>query len=451
MAVLEFENTPLGQEVNKILDNGPTSTNYTWEAIVHTPDEDLKPINLLSVNYLRSYSDSFGDELTITTLFGLGTFAHRIHKNRENLEVTLRKIPVNENQSPDGEGDIEAERFSAILVGDFMAPTMGQGREAKDEEALNTRSLVDVHFQLQDKACEQLRILMAGGIARNTKVQNFLSTTILNQASTIKVNGERGLKGFDMVKADNQDTKDHIVITHGVRLVDLADFIQKRIGVYNSGIGSYIQNNFWYVFPLYDTKEFNRRVKTLTMLVVPENKLSNVERTFMTEAGSTTIIVTGKTSFRDDAGSNYLNYGNGLRFADASKLLEEGSDTSGNKTKLTRSKVNGEFLTDQSTLKYAPVASNRITANPFPNLTLQASKRGGMFRAIWQNSDMSLIYPGMVVKIVYSENDEMKDAYGIIHNAQHIGHKPSGITSPKFVNQSVIDVFVNDQMRPLDE
>lgn len=450
MAV-EFENTPLWAEVQKIFAAGATSTNYTWEATVHTPAGDVVPMNLASVNFVRAYSDAFGDEITISTLFGRGAFAYKILPYRENLEITLKKVPTSENSdTSNADGDIQAERFSALLIGDFTSPSLGQGREAKDEFTLDLTGVEDVHFQLQDKACEQLRVLMTGGIGRKGTVQDLLTTLIARDTSNIKVNGDRALKGVDIIAADNKDVKEHIVITQGTRLVDLADYIQKRVGVYNSGIGSYIQNGYWYIYPLYDTTEFNRRVKTLTMLVVPENKLSNVERTFRTEADSTTILVTGKTSFRDDAGSNYQNFGNGVRFAQAGALMDANSNVTDNKVKLARGKNNGEFITDDSTLKYAPVASNRITANPFAVMSLQASKRGGMFRGIWHNADHSLIYPGMVTKVVYSEDDEMKDVYGIVQAVTMVSHKPGGLTSPKFVNQCVVDVFVNNQLKPLD-
>lgn len=449
---IEFENTPLWAEVQKVFAAGPTTTNFTWEATIHTPEGDVVPLNLASVNFLRDYSGAFGDEITISTLFGRGTFAYKILPYREKLEITLKKIPVSENgDASTVEGDVEAERFSALLVGNFTSPSLGQGREAKDEFTLNLTGVEDVHFQLQDKACEQLRVLMTGGIGRNVNVQNFVTTIITNGAREVKVNGERALKGIDFIGADNVDVKDHIVITHGTRLVDLADYVQKRVGIYNAGIGSYIQNGYWYIYPLYDTTEFNKRAQTLTALVVPENKLSNVERTFRTEAGDVTILVTGKTGFSDDAGSNYQNFGNGVRFAQAGALMDANSNVADNKVKLARGKNNGEFVTDDSSLKYAPVASSRITANPFSLMSLQASKRGGMFRAIWQNSDHSLIYPGMVTKVVYSEDDEMKDVYGIVHSVTMVSHKPGGITSTKYVTQCVVDVFVNNQLKPTDQ
>lgn len=452
MASLEFENTPLWKEAQKIFNEGPTSTNYVWEVIVHTPDDDLAPLNVQSVNNVRDYAGSFGDEITVTTMFGMGTFAHRILKNREKLEVTLKKVPVTETaESENVDGKIQAERFTAYLIGDVSSPSLGQGKEAKDEDALNLTGLKDVHFQLIDKTAEQLIKIMTGGVGRKTTIQQLLTTMLATNTANVKVNGEAAVKGIDMIEADNKDLKEQVIIKQGVRLVDLADYLQARVGIYNAGLGSYYQGGYWYVFPLYDTTDFNRRSKTLTMLVMPENKLTGVERTFRTEEGATTVLVTGPTSFSDDAGTNYANYGNGVRFAHAERMMDANSDVSGNKVKVSRGKNNGEFITDQSPVNFAPVSSKSITANPFPELSLQAAKRGGMFQAVWENSDPSLILPGMVVKVVYSEGDDaMKDVYGIVHDARHVSIKPGAITSKKFINQSIVNVFVNDQIKPLD-
>ena len=447
---MEIEDTPLWTEARKILDGPATSANYGWQAFVHTSDETLVPLNLPSVNFIRSYHDCFGDEITVTMTFGLGTFARRIFPNREHLEITLKKVPLVENKDEhDSDGAIQAERFSAVLIGKFISPSVGQGMESNDEDALNITQLIDVNFQLQDKASEQLRVILTGGIARGSNVQSILTTLITNQTADVKVDGERALKGVDMVAPDNKDVKEQIVITQGTRLIDLADYIQKRVGVYNAGIGSYIQSRYWYIFPLYDTSDFNRRTKTLTILVLPERKLSNVERTFKTEAGITTILVTGKTDFKDDAGSNYLNYGNGVRFADAAKQMDKNITAAQNKLRLVRKKTNSEFISEKSPLQYAPVASNRITANPFPNLTLQAAKRGGLFQAVWQNADHSLIFPGMVARIVYSDKGEISELYGIVQSVKMISHKPAGMTSSVFKNQAILDVFVNNQMKPI--
>lgn len=448
----QLDETPIWPLVQEVLSSGPTSTNYTWEVTIHTPQEVVVPINVMSINTLRDYAGAFGDELMLTVQIGRGTFAHRILPYRDNLEITLKKVPVDERLTLDTSREtIQSERFKANLSGDYVSPTLGQGKEAKSEQALNSVAMDDIHFQLQDKACEQLRVMMVGGPGRRLSVQDYLAFSILFHTQELKVGAERALQGFEMVPAHNKDIKEQIVVTQGIRLVDLADFIQKRYGVYNSGIGSYIQGRCWYIYPLYDTTEFNRRKTSLVLVVVPSNKMSDVERTFIIKAGVVTALVTGTTAFRDDAGTNYQNFGNGVRFTNADRLMDLNDDVKDNKLDISRAKHNSEFVVDNASLKFAPVSSDRITANPFAVLSLQAAKRGGMFRAVWQNADHSLIVPGMAVRVVYVENDLLKDVYGIVHAVTFVSHKPGGITSRRFVNHAVLDVFVNNQLRPVDD
>ncbi len=449
---MELEQTPLWDEVLKIFAKGPTSTNFAWQVIVHTPVEDLTPLNLDAVNVVRDYHMKFGDVTTISMLFGMGRFARRIYPHRDKLEVTLKRIPILENQDQQAdEGQIQAERFTAVLLGDSHSPTVAQGTESNDEFALDLSGVVDVHFQLLDKAFEQVRLIQTGGVVRGANMQNILTTLLTTLTGTVKVGAERGMKGVSMTPADNKSAREQIVLPHGTRLVDLPDHLQTRFGIYNSGLGTYVQNGHWYIFPLYDTSEFNKRTRTLTLLVLPERKLSSVDRTFKVEAGCLTALVTGQTAFRDDAGTNSLNYGNGVRFSNAESFMDQNSNTAGNKTTLSRKDNNSEFTTQDATLAYAPVADTRITANPFVLLTMQAAKRGGMFKAVWENSDLSLLYPGMPVKVMYSDKGELREIYGILHKASNVSMKPGGMTSRTFKNTSVLEIFVNNQLKPISQ
>lgn len=449
---MELQQTPLWDEANKILEAGPTSTNYSWQVQIHTPEDTLTPVNVHAVNIVRAYSENYSDVITVSVLMGAGAFSRRVFPHRDKLEITLKRVPLLENQdSADVNAKIEAERYSAVLIGKYVSPTVGRGTETNDEFALDLSALLDVHFQLIDKAFEQIKTLQTGGVARGTDVQSILTTMISTQTANIKVGADRALKGVDMIACDNKEVKEQIVIPHAVQLVDLPDFVQSLVGVYSSGIGTYIQNGYWYIYPLYDTADFTRRLKTLTLLVMPQKKLSGIERTFKVEGNTATILVTGETGFRDDGGTNYRNYGNGMRFTNASKVLEENRDTSGNKTRLSRKENNSEFITQKSVVQYAQLASQRITANPFPQLSLQASKRGGLFKAVWENSDYSLVIPGMLVKVIYHDQDRIREMYGVVQKATHVSMKPGGLTTQTFRNQSVLEIFVNDQLRQIEE
>lgn len=447
---MEIESSPLFKEATAIMQGGQSTSNLGWEAIIHYgTNETYVSFQVISVNRVRNYLLAFTDEISITLQMPLGVYARLIYPNRLTLQITLTRVPLKEiGSTTDSNAKIQSERFSAVLIDGERSPTIGQGVESNDQTALDLTQVADINFQLYDKALEQIRVMQTGGICRSTTVQNALVTTLSNHAKSAVVDGNRAINGVDMVEADNKDQKGAIVITQGTRVIDLADFMQSRIGIYNSGIGSYIQNKYWYIYPLFDTTEFNKRDKSLTIMVLPKRKFSNIERTFKIKGSSVTILITGETGFKDDSGTQYLNHGNGVRFADAATLLEMPGNTSSNKTSILRDKNNSEFVAGAAIagVNNAPVNANRITANPFTIFSSLAARNGGMFKCTWENSDSSLIIPGMVTKIIYVDGDEIKSVYGVMLAVTEISHKASGIGTTKFVNNTFLSIFVNSQV-----
>lgn len=449
---MEVENTPLYRDAREVMANGKTTTNQTWTAKIHYGGKVYNPFSLISVNFMRDYVGAFADEITVSMQIPLGIYARRIYPNRTKLQITLMRIPLAENSDAvDEEDEIQSEQYTALLIDQDRAPTVAQGTESNDEDSLNLTQIIDVHFQIYDKGMEQLRIMMAGGVLRSCKVDNAIKTLLTSRAQDADVDNDRSILGVEMVAANNLDTKAQIVVPHGLRLVDVPDMIQAKYGVYNAGLGSYIQDKYWHVFPLYDTSEYETRLKTITVLVLPKRKFSNIERTYKVKGNALTIVITGETGFKDDSGKFYANHGNGIRFTDANNLFNANANVKTNRLKLERSKNNFEFKAGEAISKanYAPVAGGRSSANPFIAYSRLAARNGGMFKGVWENSDHTLLTPGMPAKIVYSDKDEVRTIYGILHSVSHISQRYSGIGSTKFKNQSILQFFVNGQIEEI--
>ena len=450
---MEIEFTPLYTETTNVINNGVTTANNSLSAVVHygeDPTDIVTPLYLVSVNYIRDYVSNFGDEITCTMHIPLGQYARLIYPNRLNLQVTLIKTTLDEVTDDDNlDSGIETELYNAVLLNDNPSPTVGQGAESNDIDALDLTQIVDVHFQLYNDSLEQIRVIQTGGIIRSSTVEDAILTTLTSSSQDIKVENEKAIEGIDMVDADNTDEKGQIVIPHGTRIIDLPDFIQQRVGVYNSGIGSYIQDNFWYIYPLFDTSHFEKRLYTLNIIILPKRKFSNIERTFQEQNGVLTILITGDAGFRDDNGTHQLMFGNGARFADASSLMDVAGNTSGNKTLIKRNKNNSEFLANKNIangVNNAPVHSSRITSNPFKVYSELASYNGGMYKCVWENSDHSLIQPGMLAKINYVDEGGIQTLFGVVHVLTHISQRYSGFSIDKFKNQTILNIFVNNQV-----
>jgi hypothetical protein len=233
-------------------------------------------------------------------------------------------------------------------------------------------------------------------------------------------------------------------------VVDTPGYLQYRYGIYNAGLGMYLQNKNLFVYPLYDTSNFNTSKKTLTLINLPKRKFTDIERTFEVIGDMVTVLVTGETGFRDDSGVHYLNAGNGARFTDADALMSAPVTTKNNKTVMKRDANNSEFITGTAIgVDNAATTKQRITANPFVAYSDQAAKRGGMMTVVWQNSDPTILLPGMAVKMLYLDGDTIVEVYGVLHRVQHVAIKYKGFSSARFRQETKLGIFMNSQVTPL--
>jgi hypothetical protein len=443
---MEISQSILGDEINEVFTSGPTGSNFTWQIILSYKsdkgDEKYEPLKITGFTIKRDYVRGFADEITCRVVASLGKYVYKIHANRDKLYCTLIKKYISEsNDSEDSRKDILTEQFKVILLNKETAPTIGQGVETTDEESLDLVSLVDVDLQLIPLSIEKIRKIQVGGIYSNTKLDSLISTLITNESSKINVDADQKLVGVDITPISNNDSKRSIVVPHGTLLIDVADYLQKRIGVYNASIGSYIQDKFWYIFPLYDTSRFEDIKDTLTVFILPKKKFHNVERTYLYKNGSRRILVTGQTAFKDDNGTRFLNQGSGSRSTDAATLMGEGSKTKDNKTIVARGKLNTEYVVDKNA-NYAPVSSDKITSNPFTSLSQVNFRGGGEFRAVWQNCDPNFLKPGIQTKILYDDEGKIKELYGVLIQVTYLSIPLGGMIGTRYSNQAELVFFV---------
>lgn len=445
---MEITYTPLYREAMSIVNNGETGSNVGWRAIIHIlgQNKTYTPLQVIAINIRCDFIKAYADEFTCTLLIPLGKYARLIYPNRTNLEITLTKSPLRESSEEiQYDADLESERYSAILIDGDKSPTVGQGRETNDEDTLDLMDMLPVSFQLTNKAMEKIRMVSVGGTFRNTTVKSVIQTLLTKEAQNIKVDNKRVIEGVDIQEPKNTNVRDHVLLPQGIKMFDVCDYIQKNIGVYNAGIGSYVRNRIWYVFPLYDTTRFTETKQTLSLLILPRNKFPQLERTYRKKGNSLTVLITSETGFRDDSGTQYLNFGNGARFADANRFMEGFNETKDNRTLVARAKNVNEFKIEDrpDKVNLINVTQNKITANPYYEYSKVIGRKGGVFKTIWENSDPSLLIPGMVTRISYYDEGEVKEIYATLLGAEHSSMRMGDFGSQKHVVNSLLHFFVN--------
>lgn len=448
----EFHSTPLQQDLEDVLANCNKDAQVTYRAVIHYDDQggtvDAYVVN--SITDDRDYLNNYAAEIGVEVEVGIGKYAKRIYPNRTQLQVTLTRLTLKEGSTAvDMDRIPESERFTAVLVEDRSAPTQMQGSEVKSEESLDLLGTIPLKFQLFSKAVEKLRVAQCGGIARQVKVAELVKTTISRAAESTQLNDNQKLLGVTMLEASNQETLEQIVIPHGTLVVNLPGIIQQRYGVYNAGLGTFIHNRQWYIYPTYDTSLFAKQTKTVTVYILPKRKFPEIERTYRVKDDSIAILVTSDVDFRGDNDINYVQSGNGARFLDASTVLDGFVDGKGNKGVISRNKTSVEMVANKRAdkINYAPVSKRDISSNFCVQYTELAAKRGGLLQLHWINSDPKLILPGQCVRIVYFDQEVMKEAYGVIHRAQHILSKVGSWTMDKHVQATKLNIFTNLKTR----
>lgn len=453
---MEIEDTSLWREIEAVKGDGAKPVHYTWRAEIHANGLTYAPLKLLSIDIVQDFEQKYADEIIVTMMILGGTFAKRIYPFQDSLDITLYRDPLQEvGDASNEEGEPQSERYTATLLDKGNPLIEANGSNNPDEDAMNLNNLFEISFQLVGKGLEQLRMKSVGRIYRNADVESVIRAVLTNDSKEIQADAIHVPKGVTMVEASNKTKRDHVVLPHGIKLVEVPEYIQYRCGgVYNAGMGYYLRGDQWYVYPCYDTTRFNKATKTMTVINVPKNKMPNIERTYRINGRNLLVLATGEVKLRDDSEKQQLNHGNGVRFADAKGFMD-GSfvQAKGNKVIAQRGKNTSEFVGTErkNGNNNVHISTNPINANPFVEYSRIARRQGGVLTFVWENSQTDLLYPGMMVKILYMENGDVKEVYGTALKAHHyVQLRGQGSQAMRYICQTVIAVFVQ-LIRDYDE
>lgn len=461
---MEIEESPIYQEIKQIIDEGPKPISFQWKAKIHVKDKEFEPVKIIDVDYRKDYTENFGDEITIKLLLPMGLWAKVIYPARNELEISLFKYPLEEvGDLKEEDKEIDSIKYTAVVIPNDKLPVLtGKNIDKYSITDLDLKQVLTIDFQLFEKAIEKLRMVTVGGIFRRCTAEEVLKAVLAKESKKIKISSGKVLDGVDVIKPDNKERREHLIIPQGTKLTDLATFMQLRVGgIYNSGINSYYQNKFWFVYSLFNTGRYQKASKKAVIVKVPKQRFTAIERTYRQDGDILYILATSDSDFSDDGGTNFLNTGNGVRFSDSRRYLRDIVEKKDNKAIIKRDKVNHEYVFkkpkdqeggDKPDLNTVYLSTDEINSNPFAEYSNLAGKFGAYYQFDWENSEASLLFPGMPVKIYYLDRDKIKDLYGVIHfvnsSVQMVGQ---AITSKKHLFKTTVVVFANKPPKDKEE
>lgn len=428
--------------------------SFTFETKLHTVDKDLDYTDgliLSGITIIRDYVNNISDYIEIQLSVPLGTYLYDIYKYLDNIEVTLM---THKQKYKDKKPFVTKERYKAVYLmdkNDKIPTTVNQSRDD-----LNQNLPIVITLQLLDRSVETLRIKTTQGnfdSALNPKNKDmspkaFLKSVISEEANKILIENKPAIDIISIEEPDQQDQLKAITIPSYTRIIELPELLQeKNIGVYNAGIGNYIQTfgtdhytfkKTFFIYSLFDPQKYDKAEYKIIFYNPTSSSMSLGEITYKNEDKVLKILPYTVSKIHDDKGTNTASTGSGFRMSNANSYMKKPVEMKEDGPSFQRNNLNTEitFRDRKDGLNFAPNKS--VSGNQF-SMTSEILRTAGAYITLdVGNLDHDFIYPGAAVKVMYEDTEnKVKELYGVIHKAI-INYSSSSINMPLAYNSNII-------------
>lgn len=443
------ESTLLYREVAMITSEGAKPVVWQWLCTVHVNGKDIKPLFTNEVEIERNYVEQYCDKIDVELAIPLDAYHYDMVPYRSTIEVTLQRVPMVEavDALVSQESPTYSHRYRATLYDNDSALLEGNNPTVTTRAAAGISDYVHVRMQLLDSVIERMRMQTIGGIYREVSGMELVRHILTLYSATGSKDKADAVQGVTVAPHANTKPRTHIVIPHLTRVVDAPERIHQACGgVYSGGFKTYLQARQWYMYAPYDVSAYRDTPLTLTVINIPANRLTGSERTYRVTPTQVIVLVTGQVKHRDNSESAQLNHGNGVRFMDANQVMDGWATVDGNRMTVNKSKNVNEYVGTPrpNGLNHILESPTRITANPLLENARVAQRNGSYLQAVWENSNDTILYPGMPVKYMYIQNEQVETIYGVLIGTQtHISASNVNVSSRRFISNTTISLFID--------
>jgi len=444
---MQNPDSPIKDEIDAILDRDNELPDYRLEIELTAGGEVILIQKIAALEIRRSYWSNHSDIALVDLAILAGTFHHVVYPNKEDLFVTLIWRPMKGSfNEPLEEEDVLSTRYKAYVNVKSSSTIDNNRLEDANEETMNLGQIDVYRFQLISPFVDKARKMTYGTVLTNTTIMHGLRSIITEEIAKIGLEDTENLKGLDIIEPDHKGPYPQLVIPHGTPILGLPDFFQDTIGIYSTGVGTYIQNDNWFIYPLYDLTRFDDAEHTLTLINIPRRHFYGIDKTYRTTDNQVIALVVGQVASLDLSEEIQQNAGHGSRFANPDLVFNSfGVSNADNTSTIARAELVSEIYTSDpvDSERMALMSKNRIRANKYAELSEMALRKGSYISCQWTFSNIALIEPGMPVKYIFETKGEIKEILGVVVEAHHfmMPNKP-GIRDWDMNTQTTLLLFV---------
>lgn len=409
---------PFKYEVAMIAQRGITAKCNYFKAVIKSPKDKVVPINTIQLNRYRDYIDNFTQLFTITVTTTLAEYNRLVLYDHSALTLTLTQYDIGQN-TPFSLAALSNPReftYKAKII-DVATDQIAQNNPITNNEEVSGMSLKQFSIQLLEPCFESVSIRTVGGVFRNTSGIGLIKTLLTLFSTADEVDAITSVTGVDVVEGYNMDVREQIIVPHMTPLVKAINLVHGNSGgVYPTGFSFFLQNNKWFIFPPYDLTLFNKSKKTITVVNLPKDRLPGLEKTYFNSDTKLVVLSTRAATYIDNREANSFNDGTSIRFVEAEKLFAGFADTKDNKILVDASKNVNEVTLKERTDKVNVLrgTTTKITSNKNIELSKLAKNKGFFIQLTWENSDDSLLFPGMAAKVLFLKDNRPASAIGTL-------------------------------------
>lgn len=468
---MEITDASTYREIMEIAKTDKLGKEFTWEGVLHTPDGDYILDDMRAMVIEREYVSRYSDRQKLLVNIPYGDYIQKIYPHKGFLEITIRYMPLVKNTiNVDDNKKTTSFKYRAVLMNQDSKGLQGSSVLTADQRAGNYSKREAVEFQLIEPIIDKIRNKTISGIFRGTQtnlLKTLLRTDFLEEPRKhnvplwfVRKGTVSFLAGVDVIPPDNNPAKMQWIIPNGTRVMDLARFIQDRYGIYEHGVGSYVERGEWYVWSLYNTKRFEESPATLTVAIADKQKLPTSDSSFTVENATAQeyedvewrkqhrhvkAIVQSDGAHIDVSEARLQTEGNGVRYLNLDSLIDNYAVTKKGVTTISRANNLREYMVEKRDdgLNYVAPAQNH-TSNHWREMSRLQERRGTILHVEWHNSDPDVLYPGMPVKVLYSDHKDVRALYGILVAGRHgFSAESEQFTDNRIRSNTVLSIWLD--------